>query len=68
MARPGADVASRAVHEVGAAPAGQSPLPDSQVVAAVFVFTLADGSRVGVPILCPRDPSGADRACDPRVH
>jgi hypothetical protein len=38
------------------------------VVPGVVVFTLEDGSRVGVPLLCPREPSDADQACDPRVQ
>ena len=67
-ARPDAVVTSQVLHEAGAAPAGQSPIPRSQLVAAVVVFTMNDGSRVGVPVLCPTDPSGADRTCDPRIR
>ena len=67
-AHPDADVASRQFHEAGTPPAGHSPLPTSQVVAAVVVFTLDDGSRIGIAILCPREPSGADQVCDPRIN
>jgi hypothetical protein len=63
-----AEVTAQAMHEAVEPVAGQSPLPDSTVTPAVVVFTLADGSRIGVPLLCPREPSAADRACDPRVQ
>lgn len=68
-ARPGhVSIDTQALHEAGAPPAGQSPIPASQAVAAVVVFTLDDGSRIGVPVLCPTDPSGGDQACDPRIQ
>ncbi|HVL53306.1 MAG TPA: hypothetical protein VM344_03515 [Vitreimonas sp.] len=65
---PDAVVTGRELHEAGAAPAGQSPIPSSQVVAAIVVFTLEGGSRVGVPLICPRDPAGSDQACNPQVE
>ena len=68
-ARPGhARVADRAMHEAGDPAAGQERLPATLVVPAVVVFTLEDGQRVGVPLICPRDADGSDRACDPRVQ
>jgi len=32
------------------------------------VFELEDGSRIAVPILCPRGGSTTDNACNPRVQ
>ena len=61
-------VTAQAFHEAGGPAPGQSPVPDGLVVPGVVVFTLEDGSRIGVPVLCPREPSDADRACDPRVQ
>lgn len=63
-----APVASQAMHEATAPAEGKEGVPDSIVVPAVVVFTLEDGSRVGVPLLCPRASDGSDRACDPRVQ
>jgi len=63
-----ARVTSQAFHEAGEAGAGQSAMPDSIVVPGVVVFTLDDGTRVGVPLLCPRQPDSSDQACNPRVQ
>jgi hypothetical protein len=63
-----APVASQAIHEAEAPAEGQERLPDSVVVPGVVVFTLEDGSRVGVPLLCPRTPSVTDDACNPAVR
>jgi hypothetical protein len=61
-------ITSQALHAVGEAPAGQSPLPENTVVPAVVVFTMADGSRIGVPVLCPRGATESDPACDVRTQ
>ncbi len=66
--RPDVRATSQELHEAVAPVAGQSPLPTTQVAVAVVVFTLQDGSRVGVPVLCPRDPSGDDQACNPQIE
>lgn len=62
-----APIESQALHEAVAPPAGQEGVPASTVVPAVVVFTLEDGSRVGVPLLCPATP-GDDEACNPQVR
>jgi hypothetical protein len=67
-ARPEAVVASQELHEAGTPPHGQSPIPGSQTVPVVVVFILEDGARVSVPVLCPRNPSGNDPACNPQVQ
>jgi hypothetical protein len=67
-AHPDATIAERELHEAGPAPAGASPIPSSQEAVAVFVFTLDDGSRVGVPILCPTGGSTSDQACNPLLQ
>jgi hypothetical protein len=61
-------IASQALHAVGDAAAGQSPLPEDTVIPAVVVFTMADGSRIGVPVLCPRGAGASDPACDTRTE
>ena len=63
-----ARVTAQELHEATTPPAGQSGLPSSQVAAAVVVFTLEGGERVGVPVLCARDSAGGDQACDARVQ
>jgi hypothetical protein len=65
---PGAVVESQELHEAGTPPAGQSAVPGSQVVAMVMVYVLDGGSRVSVPVLCPRDADGGDPACNPQVE
>jgi hypothetical protein len=67
-ARPDVDFASQELHEAGPAPAGQSPIPASQVAVAVFVFVLDDGSRIGVPVLCPAAGSTTDQTCNPQLQ
>lgn len=66
--RPDARPTAQELHEALAPVTSQSPLPVSQVAVAVVVFTLEDGSRIGVPVLCPREPSGSDPACNPQVE
>jgi hypothetical protein len=67
-ARPEAEIESRELHAAGPAPDGRSPIPASQVAVAVFVFVLADGTRVGVPVLCPAAGSTTDQTCNPQLQ
>ena len=62
------EIASQALHAATARAAGQSPLPGDTVVPAVVVFTMADGSRIGVPVICPVGADESDPACDPRTE
>jgi hypothetical protein len=55
------------LHEAETA-SGQSPLPENTTVPAVVVFTTTDGSRIGVPVLCPVGADESDPACDPRTE
>ena len=67
-ARPGhAKIATYEFHEPASPPAGASAIPSSEVVAGIVVFTLQDGSKVGIPIVCPR-AAGGDQACNPEVQ
>jgi hypothetical protein len=67
-ARPGhAKITAYEFHEPATPPAGGSAIASSEVVAAIVVFTLRDGSRVGIPIVCPR-AAGGDQACNPEVR
>ena len=56
------------LHAEGDPPAGQSPAPRTTVVPVIVVFTLQDGSRIAIPVHCPRDPAAGDPACDPRIR
>jgi hypothetical protein len=66
--RPDAEATEQELHEAVAPPAGQSPIPGTQVAVAVVVFTLDDGSSLGVPVLCPREPPEGDPACNPQTQ
>jgi hypothetical protein len=67
--RPGhVPVAKRTLHQKGSAPAGASVPPLTQDVAAIVVFELQDGTRIAVPVLCPRGGTTSDDACNPGLN
>jgi hypothetical protein len=68
-ARPGhAAIRSRSLHAEEQPPSGVSPAPRTEDVPAIVVFVLDDGTRVAVPVFCPRGGSTSDNACNPRVQ
>lgn len=67
-ARPGhAAITGRALHAAGPVPVGASADPTTEV-AAIVVFSLADGRQVAIPTVCPKNGSTSDPVCNPQLQ
>jgi hypothetical protein len=66
--RPGHGPYTTTLHQEAAPAAGESVPPRTTVVPLIVVFKLESGPSVAVPVHCPREPTGGDQACDPRIQ
>ena len=66
--RPGHGPYTTTLHEAAAPAAGESVPPRTTVIPVIVVFKLQSGTSVAVPVHCPREPTGGDQACDPRIQ